>query len=160
MFILDNVIPYIGNEEEKLQSEPKKILGMVEGGKVTFLDLKISAQCNRVPVMDGHTESVSVKLKTNGVTVNQVKEALSGYSNELERLKLPSAPAKLISLHSQPDRPQPRLDRDLHNGYTVSVGRVRECPLFDFKFTVLSHNTGTNSSTSNFQSLRLPHPFP
>lgn len=144
--IIDNVVPYISGEEEKMEIEPLKILGRITTDKTTkqkafkYADIQISAQCNRVHVLDGHTESVSVKLKTKP-SVDQVKKVLQEYTSEAQHLKLPSAPQKSIVVMQQQDRPQPRLDRQLGNGYSVSVGRVRECPLLDIKFTVLSHNT-------------------
>lgn len=147
MDIIDNVVPYISGEEEKMEIEPLKILGHITRDEATkqmkfeYAKISISAQCNRVHVLDGHTESVSVKLKTKPRSIEQVKKVLQEYTSEAQLLKLPSAPQKSIVVMPQHDRPQPRLDRKLGNGYSVSVGRVRECPLLDVKFTVLSHNT-------------------
>jgi len=140
-----NVIPYISGEEEKLQIEPQKILGKLRAdspadGKSEFVDAKfiVSAQCNRVPVIDGHTECVSLEFD-KAVTVDEVKKALNSYVASYQHYKLPSAPPKDIQLLEANDRPQPRLD--LSNGNVVSVGRVRECTLLNVKFVLLSHNT-------------------
>ena len=137
---MENVIPFISGEEEKLQTEPRKILGRLAQNSVQFAEFKISAQCNRVPVIDGHLESVSVKLKSHPSAAD-VSEALSSFTGEPQKLGLPTAPAQPIVVCTESDRPQPRRDRDAGRGMTVTVGRIRECPLADFKFTVLVHNT-------------------
>merc|ERR1711865_558407 len=103
-------------------------------------DFKISAHCNRVNVIDGHTECVSIKLK-KPTTIEDIKKVFNEYTSEAQRLKLPSAPPQPIVVLEDDTRPQPRLDRMRDNGYVVSVGRIRECPLFDFKFVFVSHNT-------------------
>lgn len=140
MDILDNVVPYIGGEEEKIETEPRKLLGVLQGESVRWADFIISAQANRVAVRNGHLEAVSVKLRQNA-TLEQVAHALSSYRGEPQRLGLPSAPDPAIILHSEPDRPQPRLDRLAGQGMATSVGRLRADPLFDYKFMVLGHNT-------------------
>jgi aspartate-semialdehyde dehydrogenase len=137
---MENVIPFISGEEEKMQSEPRKILGRLAQNSVQFAEFKISAQCNRVPVIDGHLESVSVKLKKRA-SVAEISEALASFTGEPQKLGLPTAPAHPILVSSEADRPQPRRDRDAGRGMSVSVGRIRPCPLLDFKFTVLVHNT-------------------
>ncbi|HVA71631.1 MAG TPA: aspartate-semialdehyde dehydrogenase [Candidatus Limnocylindrales bacterium] len=137
--IHDNVIPYISGEEEKLEAEPQKILGRLDGQHFVPADFRVSAQCNRVAVLDGHMESVSVRLKRK-TTVADVREALRNFTGEPQRLNLPSAPRHPITLQDERDRPQPRLDRNTDNGMTVVIGRIRPCPLAGFKFTVLSHN--------------------
>jgi len=104
------------------------------------LELTISAQCNRVPVIDGHTESVQVKFKKK-VTKRDILEAWKNFRSEPQELQLPIAPVQPIHYFEQADYPQPRLHRNLENGMAVSIGGLRECNLFDFKFTVLSHNT-------------------
>ncbi|NOX89150.1 MAG: aspartate-semialdehyde dehydrogenase [Calditrichaeota bacterium] len=136
----DNVIPFIKSEEEKMESEPRKILGRWDGSRFIDADVIISASCNRVPVIDGHLESVSVKLNS-ACTINEIKEAWVSYRSAPQELKLPSAPKQPIHYFDQPDMPQPRLLRNLENGMAVSIGRLRPCPILDFKFTVLSHNT-------------------
>jgi aspartate-semialdehyde dehydrogenase len=138
--ILDNVIPFIGGEEEKLQIEPRKLLGTHAGDAITLADFVISAQCNRVAVRNGHLEAVSVKLK-RPAKIEEVAAAFTGYRGEPQRLGLPSAPDPAIILHTADDRPQPRLDRLAGNGMATSVGRLRPDPIFDFKFIVLGHNT-------------------
>ncbi|KNC77121.1 aspartate-semialdehyde dehydrogenase [Sphaeroforma arctica JP610] len=138
--IIDNVVPYISGEEEKLEIEPKKILGSFDQNGFTDKDFKISAHCNRVAVSDGHLECLSVKLK-GSPTTEEVITAMESYTCEAQRMGLPSAPKQCIVYNEKPDRPQPRLDRDAGKGYTVTVGRVRPCSLFDFKLTILSHNT-------------------
>lgn len=149
MDILDNVVPFIPGEEDKLESEAQKILGNLNTNATEFcdqLDLKISAACNRVAVLDGHMACVSFKFKNRELprpSVEAIKNTLSIYSNEALSLGCPSAPNPAIMVMEEPDRPQPRLDRNYQNGYSVSVGRIREdkSGLFDFKFVALSHNS-------------------
>ncbi len=140
MDILGNVIPLIGGEEEKVEMEPQKCLGKVVDGKIKSADFKISSHCNRVPVIDGHTVCVSVKLKKQ-TTVDEIKKIWNEYQGEPQKLNLPSAPKKVIDYLEEKDRPQPRIDLMNGNGMTTSVGRLRPDPLFDFKYVVLSHNT-------------------
>jgi aspartate-semialdehyde dehydrogenase len=140
MDILDNVIPYIGGEEEKVEIEPRKLLGTLAGEGIALADFAVSAQCNRVAVRNGHLEAVSVKLK-RPATQAEVAAAFTGYRGEPQRLGLPSAPDPAIILFSEVDRPQPRLDRLAGNGMATCVGRLRPDPLFDYKFVVLGHNT-------------------
>lgn len=137
--ILGNVVPYIKNEEEKMQEETLKLLGSLKGTRVQPLDAKISAHCNRVPVEDGHTESVSIKLR-KPATREQVMAAWNDF-RPLAGQDLPTAPAQPVEFVAAEDRPQPRLDRMRGNGMAGTVGRLRPCPLLDWKFTVLSHNT-------------------
>lgn len=143
--VADNVIPYIPGEEEKLESEPRKILGELRDGGVIDAEIKISAQCNRVPVIDGHMEAVSLKLRSRA-TPSEVAAALRDFTGGPPIVGLPSAPAQPIEVREQPDRPQTRLDRDAGNGMTVVVGRIRECPVFDIRFTLLSHNLGRGAA--------------
>ena len=137
--ILGNVVPFIKNEEEKLQEEVGKLLGRLVGGRVQVLDAKVSAHCNRVAVEDGHTECVSIKLKTKASR----EEVLAAWAEfaPLAGQRLPSAPDQPVEFDASPDRPQPRLDRLRGHGMTATVGRLRECNLLDWKFVVLSHNT-------------------
>ena len=142
--ILGNVIPFIKNEEEKLQEEVSKLLGSISGNKFQHLEATVSAMCHRVPVIDGHTEAVSVKLR-KPASFDEILDAwatfqpLSGKGHE--GLHLPSAPAQPVIYQSDLDRPQPRLDLMAGNGMSTTVGRLRPCSLFDWKFTLLSHNT-------------------
>ena len=138
--ILGNVIPYIANEEEKMEEETKKLLGTLNGHKVNAAGFTMAAHCNRVAVEDGHTESVSVKLKEK-VDAEAVLAAFRGFRSRAHELGCPLAPERPIVYDAAPDRPQPRFDLDRGNGMTVSVGRLRPCGVFDYKFTVLSHNT-------------------
>ena len=143
MDILGNVVPYIGGEEEKLEAETLKLLGKLEGRVVKPLAARISAQCNRVAVEDGHTESVSIKLGNKfGRSVTR-QDLLAAWAEfrPLAGQGLPTAPDQPIEWASENDRPQPRLDRNRGNGMSVTVGRLRPCPVLDWKFTVLSHNT-------------------
>ena len=140
MDILDNVIPYIGGEEEKVEIEPRKLLGTLTDDGIALADFLVSAQCNRVAVRNGHTEAVSVKLKRPAGQA-KVAAAFTSYRGEPQRLGLPSAPNPAIILHTEVDRPQPRLDRLAGNGMATCVGRLRPDPLFDYKFIVLGHNT-------------------
>ena len=137
--ILGNVVPFIKNEEEKMQEEVGKLLGHVRGDHIEMLDAKVSAHCNRVPVEDGHTECVSIKLKKEAT-----REEILAAWNEFAPLRgqhLPTAPEQPVEFDAAVDRPQPRLDRMRGHGMAATVGRLRECPLLDWKFVVLSHNT-------------------
>jgi aspartate-semialdehyde dehydrogenase len=145
MDILGNVIPYIAKEEDKMEAETRKLLGsLVEsslnGSRVIDADLTLSAHCNRVAVEDGHTESVSLKLR-KPATAEEIIEAWNEFRCLPQKLKLPTAPEQPVIYESAPDRPQPRLDRDRGRGMSAVVGRLRPCNIFDWKFTVLSHNT-------------------
>lgn len=140
MDIIDNVIPFISGEEEKMEKEPKKILGNFSNGKIQFADFKISAQCNRVAVIDGHTESVQLKF-INKPSKEEMINVWNSFSSEPQKLNLPSAPKNPLIYLDGDKYPQPKLHRSLGNGMSVSVGRLRDCSLFDYKFTVLSHNT-------------------
>jgi aspartate-semialdehyde dehydrogenase len=138
--IIDNVVPYIGDEEGKMEIEPLKILGNLSDNTVDYAKFKISAHCNRVAVIDGHTECVSVKLSKK-TTKEEIISAWRTYTSEPQKLALPFAPKHPVYYFDKPNYPQPRLHRNLENGMAASVGRLRECPLFDYKFVVLSHNT-------------------
>ncbi|KAI9245903.1 aspartate-semialdehyde dehydrogenase [Sporodiniella umbellata] len=140
--ILDNVVPNIGGEEEKIEWEVGKILGSVDGeGQHLLENTTVSATCTRVPVLDGHLESVSVKFAGKAPSVEEVYQVLENYRSEAERLACHSAPQQPIVVTYQHDRPQPRLDRDNLKGQAVTVGRVRPCPVLDIKFVLLIHNT-------------------
>src|SRR5882724_10462099 len=138
--ILGNVIPFIKNEEEKMEEETKKLLGQVNGKRIIPGAFAMSAQCNRVAVEDGHTESVSIRLKKKA-TAEEIIAAWNDYRSEPQELKLPSAPGRPVIYLDAADRPQPRFDVDLGAGMTTAVGRLRPCGVLDWKFTVLSHNT-------------------
>ncbi len=140
MDILDNVIPFIGGEEDKMETEPRKILGTITGKKIEYAHIAVSAQCNRVSVIDGHTECVQVKLKKK-TSKDEIIKVWNNFSAEPQKLNLPSAPEKPIIYLEGEKYPQPRMHRNLGKGMSVAIGRLRECPLFDYKFVVLSHNT-------------------
>ncbi len=138
--IIDNVIPFIGGEEAKMESEPLKILGKYNNGGIENLKIKISAQCNRVAVMDGHTGCVQVKFKKK-TSVEEIKEVWENFSAEPQKLKLPSAPENPIHYFEEINYPQPRIHRNIDKGMAVAIGRLREDTLFDYKFVIISHNT-------------------
>ena len=139
--ILDNVIPYIGGEEEKSEKEPLKIWGKLENGKiVSATSPVVSAQCLRVPVSDGHTAAVSVSFEKKP-TKEEILSAWENFAGEPQKLALPSAPERFIRYFEEDNRPQAKLDRMEGNGMSVTVGRLREDNLFDYKFVGLSHNT-------------------
>ena len=143
--MVDNVIPYIGGEDEKSENEPLKLWGHIEEGEngkqIVNAQLPvISAQCLRVAATDGHMAAVSVSFK-NKPSIEEILEKWNNYETEAQRLELPSAPKPFLQYCEDPARPQTRLDRDFQNGYGVSIGRLREDKLFDYKFVCLSHNT-------------------
>jgi aspartate-semialdehyde dehydrogenase len=140
MRVVDNVIPFIDEEEEKMERETPKILGRLAGDRIEPHDVRVSAQCNRVAVIDGHTECVSVKLGRKA-TAEELRAAWTEFEGEPQRLGLPSAPRPPIRYLDAPDAPQPRLHRDLAGGMAASVGRLRPCEVLDWKFVTLSHNT-------------------
>lgn len=147
MDIIDNVVPFISGEEDKLETEARKILGSVNAEVTGFEDqhLRVSAACNRVSVLDGHTACVSLRFKDRSAvpSAEAVKQVMRDYVSEAQKLGAPSAPQNAIVVMEEPDRPQPRLDRETDRGYAVSVGRVRvdESGIFDIKFVALSHNS-------------------
>ena len=141
--LLDNVIPYIGSEEEKIEEETRKILGGVRDGGFAPLDtaaLRLSAHCNRVPVRDGHLETVSIELAER-VSRDDILAAWEDFAGEPQRLRLPSAPERPIIYRAEQDRPQPVRDRLAGRGMAVTTGRLRPCDVLDYKFVCLSHNT-------------------
>ena len=138
--ILDNVIPWISSEEEKLEIETGKILGRAAGGTIEPAEVAVSAQCNRVPVVDGHTLCVSVDLK-GAPAMEDVREAWRNFRAEPQERGLPSAPPQPIVYLGDDEPPQARVHRDLGQGMTTSIGRLRECPILGYRFVALSHNT-------------------
>jgi aspartate-semialdehyde dehydrogenase len=143
MDILDNVIPYIGSEEEKMEEETLKLLGHLDGKSVAPLHAMVTAHCNRVAVIDGHTECVSIKLGNKLGRPVKREDILAAWQDfrPLAGLDLPFAPEHPIEWREENDRPQPRLDRGRGKGMTVTVGRLRPCSVLDWKFVLLSHNT-------------------
>lgn len=142
--MIDNVIPYIGGEEEKSEKEPLKIWGHIEGDKIVNTDdIAITSQCIRVPVSDGHTAAVFMSFK-DGVKKPSVDEIINiweNYKGRAQELELPSAPKQFLHYFTEPDRPQIKSERNLENGMAVSVGRLREDTQYDYKFVCMSHNT-------------------
>ncbi len=138
--ILGNVIPAIGGEEEKIESEPQKILGALSNGAVLPHPVVISAHTTRVPVVDGHTAMISVALQTQP-SLEDVRHALESFRGRPQELALPSAPPAPIVYHPSPDRPQPRFDAERDGGMTVTVGRLRRCRMLGTKMVALGHNT-------------------
>jgi aspartate-semialdehyde dehydrogenase len=138
--ILANVIPFIGGEEEKVERETRKLLGKMVDGQVKMGDFAVSAHCNRVMVEDGHTETISVALKTKA-TLSDFVEAWRAYRSVPQERNLPSAPKHPIIVREERDRPQPKFDLNAEHGMATVVGRLRECPVLEFKYVALSHNT-------------------
>lgn len=163
MDIFDNVVPYIQGEEAKIPAEARKILGTLNKDLTGFIDqpLRVSAACNRVPVLDGHTVCVSLRFVNRPApSVSEIRKAMKEYKSEVQVLGCPSAPQHAIHVLDQDDRPQPRLDRDIEGGYACSVGRIREdeSGIFDIQFVALSHNTilgAAGSSILNAESAIL-----
>jgi aspartate-semialdehyde dehydrogenase len=148
--ILDNVIPYISGEEEKIETEPRRILGRWDGHRFIDAEFRISAQTNRVPTIDGHLMTISLSLRNREELrrrfsieqlIDDVRSAIGSFVGEPQRLRLPSAPERPLHYVSDADRPQPRLDRDRERGMSVSIGRLRPCPLLDLRMVALVHNT-------------------
>ncbi|MDD4162872.1 MAG: aspartate-semialdehyde dehydrogenase [Methanothrix sp.] len=148
MAILGNVIPYIGGEEEKVETEPQKILGRFDGEKIVNAEFSISASCHRVPVMDGHTEAIWVTMRDNP-TPEEVKKAMQSFDPGLG--DLPSSPKKALIVKDEPDRPQPRLDRGRGNGMSISVGRIRS----GIRFICMGHNTVRGAAGASILNAEL-----
>lgn len=154
MDILCNIIPHIDGEEDKVESESLKLLGTLQGDAVVDASFAISAQCNRVPVVDGHTECVSVELEQKP-DAKAVIDAFEAFSGTLRVADLPSSPDRVIVVTRAEDGPQPARDRAAGNGMSVSVGRVRHCPVLDFKFVVLGHNTLRGAAGGSIHNAEL-----
>jgi len=153
---LDNVVPFIAGEEQKLESETQKILGRVRGAHIEPDALALSAHCTRVPVQDGHMLTVSVRL-AGAPSVGAVREVLEAWRPEPVRAGWPSAPAVALHVHAGDDRPQHRRDVDRDRGMSVHVGRLRPCPLLGIKFTALGHNTERGAAGGSLLLAELAH---
>ena len=138
--IIDNVIPYIGGEEEKLEFEPKKIMGTMMPDSVKLHSMEISAHTNRVAVIDAHTicSTIATEIKPS---IEELIETVKNFEVPEVTKTLPSCPKQAIIYHSEDNRPQPRLDRDLENGMATSIGRIRKDTILDYRFVTISHNT-------------------
>ena len=147
MGITDNIIPYIPKEEGKVKLETRKILGKLENGKIKDADIRISCTCTRVPVIDGHTESVFVET-TKEIDPQKAKELYNQYNQDISVTGLPSAPEKYYAFHEDPTRPQPRMERSVGDGMTTTIGRVEKEELFDngLKYMLFSHNKKMGSA--------------
>jgi len=152
--IIDNVLPYISGEEEKIELETLKILGKFNDNKIRPANIKVSASCNRVNVKDGHLECVFAELEKKP-SIEEVKKAFINFKGEPQRLKLPSAPENPIIVREEKDRPQPRLDRDEGKGMSIVVGRIREDPVLTIKYLCLSHNTIRGAAGAGLLSAEL-----
>jgi aspartate-semialdehyde dehydrogenase len=137
--MIDNVVPYIGNEEEKMAEETRKLLGRYNG-RFEDAEIVVSAACNRVAVRDGHTEAVAVRL-VQQASPEEVVNVFNAFRGKPQELNLPSAPSRPVVVRCEPNRPQPVLDRDAENGMASVVGRVRPCPILGIKYVLLGHNT-------------------
>jgi len=138
--ITDNVVPFIAHEEEKIERETRKIFGRLNGSRVAPADFAVSAQCHRVNVVDGHMAAVRVRL-AKAAEPGDLREAFHSFTALPQQLNLPSAPARPIVVRDEPDRPQPRLDRDAGGGMSISVGRIARDGVLGHRFVALSHNT-------------------
>ena len=156
MDILGNVIPYIGGEEEKIQQETQKILGDFAGDHIEPLAAKVSAHCNRVAVVDGHTITVSVEFSSSPSEAD-LRHALETFSGVPQQRNLPSAPDRPVIYMPEADRPQPRKDAEREHGMATFVGRLRPCPVFDWKFVALSHNTVRGAAGAAVLNAELMH---
>jgi aspartate-semialdehyde dehydrogenase len=152
--IIDNVVPFISGEEEKMEAEALKVLGTFNGETVQNADFKLSASCNRVNVKDGHLESVFVKLERNP-PIEEIEAAFANFRGEPQKLKLPSAPEQPIVVRHEKNRPQPRFDRETGYGMSVVVGRIRKDPIMTFKYMCLGHNTIRGAAGAGILSAEL-----
>jgi aspartate-semialdehyde dehydrogenase len=152
--ILDNVIPYIGGEDEKLEAEPKKLLGSVENGAIQMADIRLSAQANRVPVIDGHLASVSVKLSRSASPAEAI-EVLENWQPPAICAQLPTSPERPLIYRHENDRPQPKLDRDSEDGLAWTVGKVRDCDVLDLRYLSITHNTLRGAASGSILNAEL-----
>jgi len=149
-----NVIPFIRGEEEKVEAEARKILGSLNGDRIADAPIAISASCNRVPVVDGHTISASFRI-VGAPSSSQVIRALEAFQTDIDGLQLPSAPARFLQVHNEEDRPQPRRDVEEDGGMRIHVGRIRPCSLLGTKLTVLGHNTERGAAGASVLNAEL-----
>jgi len=154
--MIDNIVPFIGGEEEKTENEPLKILGKIVNGKIIDTkDIQISAHCTRVPVTNGHTACVNILFKDKKPTKEEIINIWKNFKSTPQELKLPFAPVNPIIYREEDNRPQPKKDRDIDKGMAVTVGRLRKCNIFDYKFVALSHNTVRGASGGGILNAEL-----
>jgi len=156
MDIMGNVVPFIGNEEEKMEMETQKILGEFRGDHIEPLAAKVSAHCNRVGVVDGHTETVSVQFSSKPSAAG-LRQAFDSFTAVPQERKLPSAPPSPVIYMEDNNRPQPRKDAERERGMAAFVGRLRACPVLDYKFVVLTHNTVRGAAGAAVLNAELMH---
>ena len=156
MDIVGNVVPYIGSEEEKMEQETQKIMGEFRGDHIEPLAAKVSAHCNRVAVVDGHTVTVSVELSSKP-SLADLRNAIANFSGLPQERKLPSAPPRPVIYMEEANRPQPRKDAERENGMAAFVGRLRPCPVLDYKFVALGHNTVRGAAGAAVLNAELMH---
>lgn len=156
MDIMGNVVPFIGGEEEKMQQETQKILGDFAGDRIAPLDARVSAHCNRVPVVDGHTVTVSVEFSSKPAEAD-LRRAFDEFTSLPQQRHLPSAPPQPVIYLEAPDRPQPRRDAERENGMAAFIGRLRPCPALDYKFVALGHNTVRGAAGAAVLNAELMH---
>jgi aspartate-semialdehyde dehydrogenase len=154
--IVDNVIPFIGGEEPKLEVEPQKMLGQLRDETIVPASFTTSAHCNRVPVLEGHLVCLSIELERKASS-DEIATVLSHFRGLPQELRLPTAPEQPIIVRNEPDRPQPRRDRDAGRGMATVVGRIRPCSLFDIKLIALSHNTIRGAAGASILNAELMH---
>jgi aspartate-semialdehyde dehydrogenase len=156
MDIVGNVIPYIGGEEEKMEQETQKILGEFRGDHIEPLSARVSAHCNRVPVVDGHTVTVSVELSAKPSQAD-LRRAFDTFTSIPQQRRLPSAPPRPVIYMEQANRPQPRKDAERERGMAAFIGRLRPCPVLDYKFVALGHNTVRGAAGAAVLNAELMH---
>jgi aspartate-semialdehyde dehydrogenase len=156
MDIMGNVVPFIGGEEEKMEQETQKILGDFSGDHIRPLAAKVSAHCNRVPVVDGHTVTISVELSAKPAEAD-IRHAIDNYRSLPQERNLPSAPPRPVIYLNQVNRPQPRKDVELERGMAAFIGRLRPCPVLDWKFVALGHNTVRGAAGAAVLNAELMH---
>jgi aspartate-semialdehyde dehydrogenase len=152
--IMDNIVPHIGGEDGKLESEPRKLCGRFEDGRIEMADFVVSAQANRVPVIDGHLGSVSVKLRQKATAAEAIALFQKWQPSDICR-ELPSMPDPVLIYRAEENRPQPRLDRDAGNGLAWTVGKVRKCPVNDLRFLSITHNTLRGAASGSVLNAEL-----
>lgn len=154
--MIDNIVPFISGEEEKTETECLKIFGSIKDGKIANAALPIvSSTCTRVPVIDGHTASVSIEFENAKPSIDKIKNIWKNYSSLPQELNLPSAPIHPIVIREEENRPQPRRDREAEKGMACCIGRIRKCNVFDVKFVALSHNTKRGAALGGILNAEL-----